>query len=156
MHIFMIKYSWKATILHMNQFYITQTIPWEIFVTSEKTVTSINRAQFFRDYAKRNLHRKKKTLKRLQLLWQCFYSSEEFGGWNKWFPSSSQGSQNQFYIWFFFSPFFFSYQKSDKKCMWNQVTAIIMYMVHFHYCLLTMRFKWMSKISDPYFTSGNY
>jgi len=42
----------------MNQFYITQTIPWEIFVKRKKTVTSINRAQFFLDYTERNLHRK--------------------------------------------------------------------------------------------------
>lgn len=57
---------------------------------------------------------------------------------------------------FFFFPLFYFKQKSDQKYMWNQVAAIITYMVHFHSCLLTMRFKWMRKISDPYFTNGNY
>lgn len=148
----MIKYSWKARILHMNQFYITQTIPWEIFVTSKKTVTSINRAQFFWDYTERNLHRK--NWKGYNYFDNVSTAQRNLGVEINGFLLLPRAPKINFiYISFFF---FFFKQTLDQKCMWNQVTAIIMYMVHFHYCLLTMRFKWMRKVSDPYFTSGNY
>lgn len=151
----MIKYSGQARILHMNQFYITQTIPWEIFVTSKKkTMTSINRAQFFWDYTERNLCRKK--------IWKGYNyfdnvstALRNLGVEISGFLLLHRASKINF-IYNSFFLFFFLNQKSDKKCMWNQVTAIIMHMVRFHYCLLTMRFKWMSKVSDPYFTSRNY